>query len=112
MAQNNYIDLLRNATIAKDLNNQPSVLDPSLYTNLKSYSLAKSIPNTKITPNKLLTTNLTRFFDMDLSLNNCTNIQQCTNTNQRVNRVLNPTSLPSPIFRMNKVYTPNCCSEN
>jgi hypothetical protein len=109
MAQNNYIDLLRNKTIARDLNKQPTVLNTSLYTSLKSYSLVKSIQNTKITPSELMPKNITRIFDMDLSLNNCANIQECNNTNQRPNRVLQPVSLPTPTFRPNKVYSPKCC---
>jgi hypothetical protein len=110
MSQNNYIDLLRNKTVARDLNKQPTVLNPSLYTSLKSYSLVKSIPNTKITPSRLFQPNIRTIFGMDLSLNNCANIQECINTNQRVNRVLQPVSLPTPTFRPNKVYSPKCCT--
>jgi hypothetical protein len=110
MAQNNYIDFLRHNTVARDLNKQQTVLDPSLYTSLKSYSLVKSIQNTKITPCELMTQNRTRVFDMDISLNNCVNIQECVNTDQRVNRVLQPVSIPRATFRMNKVFTQNCCT--
>ena len=110
MSQNNYIDLLRNTTIARDLSKQPSVLDPSLYTKLKSYSLAKTIPNTKLSFNNLLSQKQIRIFDMDLSLNNCANIQECVNTDKRPNRVLQPIQLPVPTFRLNKVYSPKCCT--
>lgn len=110
MAQNNYIDLLRTATVARDLNKQSTVLDPSLFTEFKSYSLSKSIPNTKICFSRLLAPTQSRLFDMDLSLNNCENIQECVNTNQRPNRKLQPIQLPTPTFRLNKVYSPKCCT--
>ena len=109
MAQNNYIELLRNRTLATDLYKQQTVLDPSLYTNLKSYSLSKTIPNTKLSFSNLLSKNQIRIFDMDVSLNNCANIQECVNTDKRPNRQLQPVQLPTPTFRMNKVYTPKCC---
>ena len=109
MAQNNYIDLLRNRTLAEDLYKQQPVLDQSIYANLKSYSLAKTIPNTKLSFSNLLSKNQIRIFDMDVSLNNCVNIQECINTNTRPNRVLNPVSQPTPTFRMNKIYSPKCC---
>jgi hypothetical protein len=109
MAQNNYIDLLRNTTLAEDLAKQLSVLDTSLYTNLKSYSLAKTIPNTKLSFSNLFSNKEIRIFNMDVSFNNCANIQECVDTNRRPNRVLNPAQLPTPTFRPNKVYTPKCC---
>lgn len=108
MSQNNYIDLLKNSNIARDLKKQPSVLDPSLYTELKSYSLSKTIPNTKLCFNKLIMPTQSRIFAMDLSLNNCVIIQECVNTNQRPNRVLQPVSLPVPTFRPNKICIPTC----
>jgi hypothetical protein len=110
MAQNNYIDLLRNANLARDLSKQQSVLNPSLYTELKSYSLTKTIPNTKLVFNDLIPQKQSRIFDMDLSLNNCANIQECKNTDKRPNRQLHDIQLPYPTFRLNKVYTPKCCT--
>jgi len=110
MSQNNYIDFIKNTTIARDFKKQPNILDTSVYTTLKSYSLAMTIPNTKLSFSNLMNQNMTRVFDMDLSLNNCANIQECINTNQRPNRVLQPVSLPRPTFRMNKIYTPKCCA--
>jgi len=109
MSQNNYIDLLKNTTLARDLSKQPSVLDPSLYTELKSYSLSKTIPNTKLCFNKLITPRQSRIFDMDSNTTNCVNIQECVNTNTRPNRILHTPQLPVPIFRFNKIYTPKCC---
>ena len=110
MSQNNYIDLLRRSTVGRDLLNQQTVLDPSLYTEFKSYSLAKTIPNTKVCFSRLIAPTQQRLFDMDLSLNNCANIQECVNTNERPNRKLQPVSLPVPTFEPNKVYTPKCCT--
>ena len=108
MAQSNYIDLLKNLNISRDFKKQPNILDTSIYTEIKSYSLAKSIPNTKLCFSKLITPTQSRIFTMDLSLNNCAIIQECVNTNQRPNRTLQPVSLPVPTFRPNKVYSPKC----
>ena len=110
MAENNFIDLLRNTTIARDFSKQPSVLDASVYTDLKSYSLVKTIPNTKLCFSRLVPPTQSRIFDMDSNITNCANIQECVNTNTRPNRVLQPVSLPTPTFRPNKIYTPNCCT--
>jgi len=90
MAQNNYIDFIKNRTIINDLSNQPFVLDSSTYTNITSYSLTTECnQNTKLVYSKLLTPNTPRIFNMDLSTNNCL-------TNNRINRVLQPVQLPSP----------------
>jgi len=110
MAQNNHIDLLRNTTLARDLSNQPSVLDPSLYTELKSYSLAKTIPNTKLCFSKLLAPSQSRIFNMDSNTTNCANIQECNNTNTRPNRQPHEIQFPTPTFRLNKIYIPECCN--
>lgn len=110
MAQNNYINFINSATLAKDFNKQPAILHQSLYTDLKRYSLSKSIPNTKISFSNLIAPSKTRIFDMDLVITNCANIQECVNTNTRPNRELNTPQLPYPTFRMNKIYTPNCCT--
>jgi len=110
MSQNNYIDFIKSVTLAKDLKKQPSVLDQSLYTDLKRYSLSNSIPNTKLSFSNLVPQYKSRIFDMDISVNNCINIQECINTNTRPNRKLNPTQLPYPTYRLNKVYTPNYCT--
>jgi hypothetical protein len=110
MSQNNYIDFIKSLTLAKDLNKQPSVLNQSLYTDLKRYSLSKSIPNTKLSFSNLSKRPQIRVFNMDISVNNCINIQECINTNTRPNRQLNPTQLPSPTYRLNKVYTPTYCT--
>jgi len=90
MAQNNYIDFIKNRELLNDLSKQPSVLEPSIYTNLKSHSLmTKCSENTKLVYSKLLTPNTPRIFNMDISTNNCL-------TNERINRMLQPEQLPSP----------------
>jgi hypothetical protein len=94
MAQNNYIDFIKNTVIENDLSNQPSVLDPSIYTNLKSHSLmTECSPSTKLVYSKLVAPNTQRIFNMDISANNCV----LFNTNTRINKVLHPPQLPSPI---------------
>jgi hypothetical protein len=110
MAENNFIDLLRNSTLARDFSRQPAVLDASVYTDLKSYSITKMFPNTKICFSRLLAPTQSRIFDMDSNITHCANIQECVNTDERVNRVLQPIQLPTPIKRFNKIYTPNCCT--
>jgi len=95
MAQNNWIDFIRNTTIRNDLPNEPSVLDASEYTNLMSYSL--EVPNTKIVYSKLIPPNVERIFNMDLSMNTCIPFQLCNNTNLRANRRKRAAQLPMPI---------------
>jgi len=90
MAQNNYIDFIKNREILHDLSKQPSVLEPSIYTNLKSHSLiTECSENTKLVYSKLLTPDTPRIFNMDISTNNCL-------TNERINRMLQPEQLPIP----------------
>ena len=106
MAQNNYIEYIRNSAILNDLPSQPSLLNCSIYTNLVGYSLQPV--NTKNAYSKLIAPNTQRVFDMDLSFNNCEVFELCNNTNLRVNRKLQFTQLPIPVS--NYIRDADTCS--
>jgi hypothetical protein len=113
MSQSDYIKFKKVAQVLKGeaVTNRelPSILDQDDYTAFESYNLETTVANTKNTYSRLLQNGYQRMFDMDKKVSSCPTFILCKNTNTRTNRVLHTAQIPTPIYRMNKVYTPIKC---
>ena len=113
MSQSDYIKFVKTAQIlqgeATTNREVPPVLTPTDYTAFESYNLETTVSNTKITYSRLLLPTNKSIFDIEKKVSTCPTFILCSNTNTRTNRVLNSTQVPTPTYRMNKVYTPSRC---
>jgi hypothetical protein len=122
MSQSDYIQLKKNITTLKSLNEFQPVLDPETYTDFAAYNLETTVSNTKNAYSRLLPTGKKYIFNIEKKVSTCPTFTLCTNTNTRANRVLNTaqkivflngTTLPykpAPTFKLNKNYIPKTCT--
>ena len=108
MSQSDYIKLLKTAQVLRS-GRLPAVLSPTDYTAYESYNLETTGVNTKNVYSRLQQSGYKTIFDMETKVSGCPTFAMCVNTHARPNRVLHRPQIPTPIYRMNKVYTPIRC---
>ena len=108
MSQSDYIKLIKTAEVLRN-NKLPAILSPDDYTAYESYNLETTVSNTKNTYSRLRQSGYQTIFDMEKKVSSCPTFILCANTNRRPNRVLHSPQVPTPIYRLNKVYTPIRC---
>jgi hypothetical protein len=109
MSQSDYIKLKRIVQVLKNDDLRP-ILDTKDYTNFSSYNLETTIKNTKIVFSRLVVEPNIEIFDMEKDVSNCAIFPLCINTNNRTNRVLNTTSIPTPLNKFKKNFIPKTCT--
>lgn len=88
MSQSDYLSKKKVIIQIQNQKESPSILDSSLYTKNKSYSISMDISNSLITPSQL--------FQKSYSDNaNCVKFLTCYDTNNRPNRIIHNSQLYS-----------------
>jgi hypothetical protein len=108
MSQSDYIKFIKTAQVLRN-NELPAILDPNDYTAYESYNLETTVSNTKNSYSRLQQSGYKTIFAMEKKVSSCPTFAMCINTHARPNRVLHRPQIPTPIYRMNKVYTPIKC---
>jgi hypothetical protein len=110
MSQSDYIKRLKLATELTHQTELKPVLDSKSYILYKEYTTVNSVKNTVQLHNELPLPEITKIFDMPIYVSNeCQMFNMDKNTDQRVNRVLNTYSSPSPVSRYKKHRINNLC---
>jgi hypothetical protein len=89
MSQSDYLNKKKNVIQVQNQNESSPVLDSSIYTKNKSYSISINITNSLITPSQL--------FQQTTLNTQCSKFITCTGTNNRPNRVINNSPLYSNV---------------
>jgi len=110
MSQSDYIKRLKLATELTHQNELKPVLDSKNYILYKEYTTVNTVKNTVQLYNELTLPEITKIFDIPIhDTNECQMFNMDQNTDQRVNRVLNVYSSPSPVYHYKKHKINNLC---
>jgi hypothetical protein len=89
MSQSDYLSRKKIIIQVQNQNESSPVLDSSIYTKNKSYSISINITNSLITPSQL--------FQQTTINTQCSKFITCSDTNNRPNRVINNSPLYSNV---------------
>lgn len=96
MSQSDYLKYKKTATVLKQQNEMPKVLNSQELSEYKMFSLENTITNTIMTRNTLILPGTVRIFGINKKVSNCPSFQVCSSTNTRTNRKLNSVDVPTP----------------